>query len=321
MACAFVTGASGFIGQVLCRRLQQQGVRVRALVRGAVTGPWDETVTGDLTGVLPPGALRGVDSVFHLAGKAHALSETRQDGAEYFTVNTDGTRKLLEAAAAERVNRFILFSSVKAMGEGAPECLDESYRGEPVTPYGRSKRAAERLVLDGDYVPHPVVLRLSMVYGATGKGNLPRMIEAVARGRFPPLAELGNRRSMVHVDDVARAALLCAQQARAAGQIYIVTDGKPCSTRELYEWIRAALNRPVASRLVVPHVVLRLVAKVGDGIGRLRGRRFLFDSDALEKLTGSACYSSAKIQRDLGFRPERDLRGSLPEIVAWLGLE
>ena len=259
-------------------------------------------------------------SYFILQGKAHALSETRQNDAEYRAINTDGTRKLLEAGAAEGVSKFVLFSSVKAMGEGGAQCLDEGFKGEPTTPYGRSKLDAERLVLAGGYVPHATVLRLSMVYGPTNKGNLPRMIEAIARGRFPPMADLGNRRSMVHVEDVVQAALLAAEQAKAAGQTYIVTNGRAYSTRQMYEWICEALNRPVPN-LVVPHAVLKLLAKTGDAIGRLRGRRFIFDSDALEKLTGSAWYSSEKIQRDLGFQPERDLRGSLPEIVAWLGLK
>jgi nucleoside-diphosphate-sugar epimerase len=320
MRCALVTGASGFIGQILCRRLKEEGVRVRALTRRAGSGPWDETVAGDLTGAISQDALHGIDTVFHLAGKAHALSETRRHDAEYSVTNTEGTRKLLDGAAEERVLRFVFFSSVKAMREGGTGCPDESCPGEPTTPYGLSKRDAERLVLNGGYVPQPVVLRLSMVYGPTNKGNLPRMIQAIARGRFPPMADLGNRRSMVHVEDVAQAALLAAQQAQAAGQTYIVTDGMAYSTRQMYEWICEALKRPVPN-LVVPYEVLKLMAKMGDAIGRLRGQRFMFDSGALEKLTGSACYCSDKIQRDLGFQPERDLRGSLPEIVAWLGLK
>lgn len=320
MHSALVTGAAGFIGQILCQRLRENGVRVRALARGAGQGPWDEIVTGDLTAELPRGALQGVDTVYHLAGKAHALSETRQDDAEYFAINTEGTRKLLEAAAAEGVRSFVFFSSVKVFGEGDGERVDEHSALSPQTPYGRSKLEAERLVLDGGYVPHPVVLRLSMVYGPTRKGNLPRMIEAVARGRFPPIAELGNKRSMVHVEDVVQASLLAAQNTQAAGQAYIVTDGRPYSTRQMYEWICESLQRPVP-KWVLPHSALRLMAMAGDAIGHARGRRFMFDSDALDKLTGSAWYSSEKLERELGFRAERDLHRSLPEIVASLGLK
>ena len=91
---------------------------------------------------------------------------------------------------------------------------------EPDTPYGRSKLAAEELVLHGGYVPEPVVLRLCMVYGPQAKGNIEKMIEAVRRNRFPPLPEMGNRRSMVHVQDVVQAAVLAGTHPAAVGQAY-----------------------------------------------------------------------------------------------------
>jgi len=316
---ALVSGASGFIGQNLCQRLREQGVGVRALMRHECSGPWGEVLVADLADTLPGNVLPGVDTVFHLAGKAHALSETRQDEAQYHAINTAGTRKLLEACQAEGVQRFVMFSSVKAMGEGGTECLDEGADIPPETPYGRSKLDAERLVLEGGYVPYPVVLRLSMVYGPIDKGNLPRMIHAIAKGRFPPLPELGNQRSMVHVDDVVRAAMLVAERPEAAGGTYILTDGHAYSTRQMYEWICESLGKSIPA-WYVPTFALRLLALTGDGIGALRGKRFVFDSDAMEKLVGSACYSSALIQKDLGFRPERNLRESLGEIVVALGL-
>jgi len=316
-----VTGATGFLGLHLCLALRERGYSVAAGLRREVKGPWDRVALFDLAGGdIVPSKLEGVSCIFHVAGKAHSLSETVQESYEYMQINTTGTRRLLEASKAAGVQRLVFFSSVKAMGEGSVDCIDESFESAPTTPYGRSKLDAERLVLEGGYIPHATVLRLSMVYGPTNKGNLPRMIEAIARGRFPPMADVGNRRSMVHVEDVVQAALLAAEQAQAAGQTYILTDGRAYSTRQMYEWICEALGRPVPNP-VVPQAVLKLLAKTGDAIGRLRGRRFMFDSDALEKLTGSAWYSSEKIQRDLGFQPERDLRGSLPEIVAWLGLK
>jgi nucleoside-diphosphate-sugar epimerase len=288
-------------------------------MRHECSGPWDEVLVANLTEPLPDTALQGVDTVFHLAGKAHALSETRQDEVEYHAVNAMGTQRLLEACQAEGVRHFVMFSTVKAMGEGGAVCLDEGAETPPETPYGRSKLDAERLVLKGGYVPHPVVLRLSMVYGPIEKGNLTRMIYAIARGRFPPLPEFRNQRSMVHVDDVVRAAMLVADRPESAGRTYILTDGCAYSTRQMYEWICKALGKSIPS-WYVPIFALRLLAMIGDGIGALRGKRFVFDSDAMEKLVGSACYSSDLIQKDLSFKPERNLQESLGEIVEALGL-
>lgn len=314
MQRVLVTGATGFIGRRLCAALKIRGAHVQALGRSGREGPWDAFVQADLAQGTPASVLHNVDTVFHLAGKAHALSETNQDAAEYFHINTEGAHRLLDAARAAGVRRFVFFSSVKAMGEGGDACLDESADCHPETPYGRSKLAAERLVLDGDFVREPIVLRLSMVYGPTLKGNLPKMIEAIRKGHFPPLPEMGNRRSMVSVDDVVQAATLAAERNIAIGQTYIVTDGQACSSRQVYEWICEALGKKIPN-WKIPLPVFKGLAKIGDGVGCLRGRRFIFDSDALEKLTSSSWYCSDKIERELGFASNYRLRDSLPKIV------
>lgn len=312
-----VTGAQGFIGVKLTQTLSQQSFQVRTLTRNATNDKTDNYSIDLAIDECPSSLCANIETIFHLAGKAHALAETQQDEAEYFQINTEGTRKLLEAANQAGVQRFIYFSSVKAVGGSDLQPMNESVQTLADTPYGQSKYAAEQLVLHGGYVPHPVVIRPSMVYGNTEKGNLPRMIQAVRRGVFPPLPETHNRRSMVHVDDVVQAALLAAENPKAAGQIYIVTDGQAYSTRQIYAWIRAALGKSPMNASI-PSSVLQALAKTGDAIGRLSGRRFPFDSDALDKLTGSAWYSSAKIERELGFTPQHNLQASLSEIVGYL---
>jgi nucleoside-diphosphate-sugar epimerase len=315
-----VSGATGFIGRALCERLRQAGVRVRALSRRATAGdgPWDEAVAADLTEPLPPGTMEGVDRVFHLAGKAHALSELDDRGDEFERLNVEGTRRLVEAATLAGVERFVFFSSVKAMGESTTRETDESEPPRPLTAYGRSKLEAERLLLEFSRSEgrHGSILRLPLVYGVGHKGNLYRMIAAIDRGRFPPLPPTGNLRSMAHVDNVVAAALLAAARPEARGETFIVTDGRDYSTRELYEAICKGLGRVVPS-WNVPLVALKAAGRAGDLVGRLRGRRFLLDSDAVQKLVGSASYSSARIARVLGYRPESTFPDALPAILEW----
>lgn len=312
-----VTGATGFIGQQLCKALNEMNIEVHTLGRKkpeceSIFHYWDLKTAID--GIMP----NDIDVIFHLAGKAHVLSNDYHDEEEYFPVNLGATRKLLNAAKSKGIQKFIYFSSVKAMGEDSEQQLDESCTLLPQDMYGRSKLMAEQLVLDGDYVPHPVVIRPCMVYGNSDKGNLPKMIQAISQGKFPPLPETDNRRSMVHVDDIVSAALLAAQHPQAAN-IYIVSDGQAYSTRQIYLWINQALGkRPPVWH--VPVFILKVIAKVGDFIGWLLGRRFIFDSDALDKLIGSADYTSDRIEREMGFKAKRDLQESLPEIVAFLGL-
>ena len=322
MRKALVTGAAGFLGHRLVSALQSRDVATTALVRRGKERPG--LIVRDICQPLSPDTFLGCDTVFHAAAKVHALSEVAQDDEEYFAVNTRGTRHVLEAAQAAQVRRFVLLSSVKAMShddtplawddKGTPRPWSEADLVQPDTPYGRSKLEAEKLVLSGDYVPEPVVLRLCMVYGPGAKGNITRMIEAIHRKRFPPFPDTQNRRSMVHAQDVIDAALLAGERAEAVGETFLVSDGQAYSTAQIYELVCRTLGRPIPQRRV-PFWSLQLLAAVGDAIGLLCRRRFVFDSDALRKLSASAWFSSEKLTRMLGYSPKWTLARALPGLV------
>jgi nucleoside-diphosphate-sugar epimerase/GT2 family glycosyltransferase len=321
-----VTGGTGFIGRHLVNALLTRGLAVQVMARhpAGVRVLWGEeqvkALAADLT--QPPSlepVCRGVETVFHLASHAHIEFERNSsEEALFHQVVVEGTRALLDSAVRAGVRRFIFFSTVKAMGEGGPTCLDEHCTQEPTSSYGRAKLEAERLVLAAgrEHGLHVCILRFPLVYGpGNQKGNLPRMIGAIEHHLFPPLPEIGNRRSMVHVEDVVQAALLAAESPQANGQTYIVTDGEAYSVRDLYLAICSALARP-APTWSVPLGVLRIAARLGDAVERLGRRRFVINSEVLRKLVGSAWYSSDKISRELGYRPTQHLRSALPEIVA-----
>ena len=253
-----VTGANGFIGRNLCETLQKQGVTVRALLRRDIKGPWDEVIISDLvTNDLPSETLENVETVFHLAGKAHAVNEINNSQDDYNPVNVGGTQKLLAAAASAGVQNFIFCSSIKAMGEGGYYPQKESDPALPVTFYGKSKLEAEMLVIKAHGIPHTSVFRPAMVYGPNNPGNLDRMIKAISKGFFPPLPKLENKRSMVHVDDVISAALLLKNNEKANRQVYNVTDGEYYSTSDIVQWIRADLGLS-PHKLETPLFLLKL---------------------------------------------------------------
>jgi nucleoside-diphosphate-sugar epimerase len=310
-----VTGATGFLGRRLCRRIQDEGGHVIAMGRRQQEGPWESFCELDLSrDPVPSDLLEGVGTIFHLASKAHAVTETAAEANTYRPVIVEGTQRLLETARAAGVERFVYMSSVKAMGEGNADnrplgALDEESPHSPQGPYGLAKAEAEQLVLESG-IPHPVVLRPVMVYGPGEKGNLPRMIEAVRKGRFPPLPDTGNRRSMVHVDDLIEFSLRAAVYPIASGKVYILSGTDACSTRELYDAIRSALGlKPVGWS--VPMGCLKTAAAGGSLLGSLLGRRMPLDRETLQKLTGSAWYSSRRAQEELRYRPAHS-------VASWL---
>lgn len=312
-----VTGASGFIGRHLCRRLQQDGMRVRALLRTPAEGPWDETYYFDLAqGDMPAGAFNGVDQCFHLAGVVHAMPQAGVPDALYHTVNVIGSERLASAAVEAGVRSFVYFSSVRAVADPGKDCVDESWQSMPVDPYGVSKRVAEQRLLEigqeGDL--QVTVLRPALVYGAGVKGNLLRMLQAIERGRFPPVPYTDNRRSMVGVDDLVAAALCAARSAKANGQVYFVSDNAPCSTRALYDWMSQALGRHAHS-WSVPGPLLQAGAWAGDLLECVTGRVPPLTTAALSRLRGSACYRSDMLQQALGWRPQTTIREAMPAIV------
>lgn len=310
---ALVTGASGFIGRCLCQELTNQGWEVTAMLRRPQAGPWRHVLKGDLgRDEIDPRDLEGVDTIFYLAGKAHTRAKDAAENAEYEAVHVRGTRSLLRAARQAGVRACVLLSSVKAMGEGGEEVWDESTPCFPQNPYGVTKLAAERVLLEEFPLPCPVILRPTLVYGAGSKGNLDLMIRAVRKGFFPAITFPPNRRSMIHVQDVVQACLLAATHPAACGQVYILTDGGEYSTNEMLAWIHEALGKKAGP--AVPYAVLRVGAAFGDMLERI-GIHAPLNEDRLAKLEGSARYSSAKIRRELGFDPAWDLRRGIHEMV------
>jgi nucleoside-diphosphate-sugar epimerase len=306
---ALIAGATGFIGG----RVLQAELGGRALVRKP--GVLPNEIVGDLLASASLcAACKGMDTVFHCAGHAHAFASSDPDA--HWRINFEGTRNLLEAAGQAGVRSFVFLSSVKAMAEPGDVCADEDWPGEPATAYGQAKRAAEDAVLEAGakYGMHVVNLRLAMVYGQGGRGNLERMARGIRAGWFPPLPETGNRRSLVHVDDVVEVMRLVADRPEANGRTYIIADPQAYSGRELYAAIRAVLPAPTLC-WSVPAGLLRAGGVVGDALGMLVRRPLPLNSEVVERLLGSAWYSPARIERELGWRARVSLVAGLHEML------
>ncbi|ALA59878.1 NAD-dependent epimerase/dehydratase family protein [Nitrospira moscoviensis] len=317
-----VTGAAGFIGRNLVPAITHNGYTVRVYCHSALSYREDigcEVICGDLRDPLAAKrAVEGCEAVVHLAGKAHAVDERSGNDGEYESINVEGTRYSLDAAAAAGVRRFIFASSVKVFGETTDGCVDESQAPAPQSAYAKSKWAAEQLVREyaGRYRFSGVSLRLPMVYGPTEKGNLFRMIEAIDRGRFPPLPRLSTVRSMLHVDNFTQAVVQLLQSDKPLKDCYIVTDAKPYNVTTIYEQLCAGLGKPVPARRV-PLSLLKMGAIGGDIVQGVTRRPFPFTSTSLSKLIEPAWYSSQALANDVGYRPSLSFEDAVPELIAF----
>ena len=289
-----VTGGTGFIGKRLINALVASGSDCTLLSREPVKGY--RTIICDLLKDSVSGDdLRGIKTIFHLAGYAHDLSSNNNDYL-YKALNVDATVYLAELAGSSGVKSFIFISSVKAGGFNKETFLNEETQLEPEGIYGKTKREAELRVLEigKKYKMHVSILRPSLVYGPGVKGNLKLMISGVKSGWIPPLPEIGNRRSMIHVDDLVEALLLVANNEIANGEIFIATDGYSYSTRKIYEGIRIILGKSIPN-WSIPYFIFYI-------IGQLSVRmRFKF-----QKLFGDEYYSSGKLH-SIGFKAKRKL--------------
>jgi len=317
MKINLITGATGFIGNELARQIEAAGEKVFAMSRKRQEGPWFKFLEQDFSEELdiPDHLLEKVDCVYHLAGIAHAESNEFV-WSDYYQVNVKATEQLAELAGGAGVKKFIFVSSIKASGDPENECVDEKWKLEPNDDYGKSKWLAEQAVvrISKKYNMDYVIVRPTLVYGPRIKGNLLKMIEAIDKRRFPPIPEVKNKRSLVHVVDLCRALMLVASDKKAVGKTYIVSDLKQYSTRHIYEIIMQSLDRPL-SKLYVPLVCFNGAAKVGDLVEKMLGRKIPMNSIAINKLFGSACYNASKIQRELEFEPIWTLGRAMPQII------
>ncbi len=318
---ALVTGASGFIGKHLIRRLEEYGFKVNTLVRNSRNYNISGNVNifeGDIfdTEVLGK-AVENVEIAFHLVAKTHDFSDI-DNAKDYYKINVEGTRNLLDACINSNVKHFVYFGSVKAMAEESMHALDETHDPNPTTPYGESKLVAEELVFEygNKYGFKTTVLRLPLVYGPGNKGNVYKMIEAIDNRRFVMMGKGLNKRSMVYVQNVVDAALSIVDQEVADKKVYLVTDSADYSVKELYRLIVKGLNKKPLP-LYVPMGIAKMIAMVGDIGGKMMGKPLLFNSDVLGKLTDSLTFSSQRIQEDIGFRPKYNFYNTIDETIGW----
>lgn len=300
MRRVLVTGASGFIGTHLIRSLASEDFQVRALTRRPLAAsPGVELIVTNesLPEVEWASVLEGVDVVIHLAAAAH-LPDASDD--DFDRVNHHATARFAEQAAAARVERFVFISSIGAqVGSAVAHVLTEDVPPRPVTPYGRSKLAAERAVRAVG-VPF-TVLRPCLVYGPGVGGNMRTLIN-VARTPWPlPFGAFTNRRSLLAVDSLISAIKFVVTSPGTLNETFLVADPEALTLAQIIAAVRAGAQQPTRLFAVPPDVIRLFLAAMGRG-------------ELWNRLGGNLVVNPGKLLA-AGWRPAADARTALTALV------
>jgi nucleoside-diphosphate-sugar epimerase len=306
-----VTGANGFVGLALLRRLNLttafQPLGVVRCAAGLTVGKFVEI--GDLTKQTDwSKILAGADAVVHLAGRVHVMNDTEADSlAAFRAVNVDGTLNLALQASVAGVKRFVFVSSVKVNGESTPpgKAFTDADTPNPKDAYGKSKHEAElglrQLSADADL--EVVIIRPPLVYGPGVKANFAALMRAVKSGWPLPLGAVHNQRSLVAIDNLVDFIITCITHPKAANQTFFVSDGQDLSTTELVRGI--AQSAGMNARLLPIQVwALRI------------GASLLGKSDAIDRLCGNLQVDISKSRSLLGWVPPVSVQEGLKRTTA-----
>ena len=290
-----ITGVHGFVGTNLVKALSKEhtiyGLDIISPIKDGVryTFSWDYLDKED--------GIPEVDSIIHLAGKAH---DTKNQSAAdvYFKVNTELTKKVYDYYLKSKAKKFIFFSSVKAAADRVEgEFVDENVVPSPKGPYGESKIAAEDYIRSKDNErikagKETYILRPCMIHGPGNKGNL-NLLYGVVKKRIPwPLGAFENKRTFTSIDNLCFIIKGLLTQDVESG-VYNINDDDAVSTNELIEIICKSLDKK-AHIWRIPRGLMEGVAKIGGAL------HLPLNPERLQKLTENYVSSNAKIKKALG---------------------
>lgn len=291
-----VTGASGFIGNALCRRLTATGKTVRAIVRrGEAPARAEPLTVNSLADIEHDNLiLRDVDTVIYLAGRAHAPHLNVDEQEKAFAADAEMTARFVETAARARVRRFIFVSTAKVYGEMTvgSECFSNTSKPGPNDAYTRYKLLAEDAVRDvaERHGMEWVVVRPVLVYGSNVKGNLATLARWLDSGRVLPFDGLRNQRSLLALSDLVGLLDICISNPAVVGQRLVAASDDSISTTGICRALAEGLGKQP-----------RLISLPGWGWALLRA--VPFTRGRVDRLTGSFLVDNSMTKSISGWQP------------------
>ncbi len=272
-----ITGVTGFVGTALTERVSRVYDTI-ALVRTqnyALSSNIQQLVAANIFAADLP---EDIDVIIHLAGRAHILNEQTTDPlSEFRKVNLEGTLQLARQALEKKVKRFIFMSSIGVNGSmTSQQPFTEDAAPQPHADYAVSKLEAEhelkKLFAGSD--TELVIIRPPLVYAAHAPGNFARLLKLVASNLPLPFAGTQNKRSFVALENLVDFIQTCIEHPNAANQTFLVADQTSISTRELVQYLKQGMGKPVRF-IYIPQPLMKLGAVC---IGKSKLYEQLFES-------------------------------------------
>ena len=327
MTMNLVTGATGLLGSHIVEQLRARGQSVRALVRRGSDRAWLDTqnveyVEGDLndTPALAR-ACAGVDHVYHAAARVGDWGPWE----EFQRITIDGTRNLLDAAAAAKVRRFVHISSISVFGYYTDNAtIDETwptaYNLYKWAYYSRSKIEAERLALEYHRSGRVSVsvIRPAWIYGPRDRATIARLYRIIKNGRGKIIGRGDNRLNLVYAGNVAEGAVLAAESPAAAGEVFNCSNDGEITQQHYFDLLAKTIGAPPVTR----HVPYWLAYRVGNFL-ELLGHTFNWQKPPFVTryavwLMGRRSYFSAeKARRVLNWQPTVTYEQGIPLTIRW----
>jgi nucleoside-diphosphate-sugar epimerase len=317
---AFVTGGTGFIGSRVIERLRSRGDEVVALVRTpskatALLDQGVELVEGDLSSddAIKRG-VEGADAVFHI-GAVYKVGIPKKERPPMWDANVEGTRRILDAAAASNVEKIVYVSTGNVFGDTRGEVVDESYERNVgdgfLSYYDETKYRSHELVKERIAAGAPIVIvQPGVVYGPGDHSEVGNLIKQLETGKLKMRMFPHAGYNFVYVDDVADGIILAYDKGEV-GESYLL-GGQVGTMDDLYNATAEALGkRP--PRMAMPVAMAKASAPLGPVIGPLMGfppnmRELVKTSDV------TITFRDDKARRELGYNG-RPLSAGIPETV------
>ena len=317
-----VTGATGFTGGWLARHLVGVGDEVRVLVRPAsqdrAAGLREarvEVALGDLRDERSlEAACQGVEVVYHIAATYRTAG---QPAAAYRQVNVEGTRRLLDAAAARGVRRVVHCSTGGVHGHIEDPPATEAAPIAPGDIYQKTKLEGERVAraCGESGVLEVVVARPIGIYGP-GDTRFRTLFRGIARRRFPMLGDGGVYYHLTYIEDLVQGFRLCATVPAAAGRTYLLAGPRYTTLKELVALIAAELDVS-PPRLALPVWPVWLAGALCELVCvPLRIEPPLYRR-RVEFFTKSRAFDGSRARQELGFYPRVDLEEGIHRTAVW----